>query len=106
MSASPKSSDAQSANTCRPAKELRAAHQDLPDREVPGVRRANVIHGFVRWHREHRKTQRFTSCRLLSTSAHGSVPEDHNRPLTCENVELRGFEPLTSCMPCNSSDLP
>ena len=25
--------------------------------------------------------------------------QDHNRPLTCENVELRGFEPLTFCMP-------
>jgi hypothetical protein len=26
--------------------------------------------------------------------------QDHNVPLTCENVELRGFEPLTFCMPC------
>ena len=25
---------------------------------------------------------------------------DRNMPLNCENVELRGFEPLTSCMPC------
>ncbi len=25
--------------------------------------------------------------------------QDHNMPLTCENVELRGFEPLTFCMP-------
>jgi hypothetical protein len=25
--------------------------------------------------------------------------QDHNMPLSCENVELRGFEPLTFCMP-------
>jgi hypothetical protein len=25
---------------------------------------------------------------------------DRNMPLSCDNVELRGFEPLTSCMPC------
>jgi hypothetical protein len=25
---------------------------------------------------------------------------DRNRPLTC--VELRGFEPLTFCMPCRT----
>jgi len=24
-------------------------------------------------------------------------------PLTCENVELWGFEPQTSCMPCKRS---
>jgi hypothetical protein len=24
-------------------------------------------------------------------------------PLTCENVELWGFEPQTSCMPCNAA---
>ena len=29
--------------------------------------------------------------------------EDHNMPLTCRNVELRGFEPLTSCMPSAGS---
>jgi len=28
--------------------------------------------------------------------------QDHNVPLTCENVELRGFEPLTFCMPYKS----
>src|ERR1035441_10690083 len=27
---------------------------------------------------------------------------DRNMPLSCENVELRGFEPLTSCMPYKS----
>jgi hypothetical protein len=32
-------------------------------------------------------------------SAQRAFSEDHNRPLTCGNVELRGFEPLTSCMP-------
>jgi len=26
--------------------------------------------------------------------------KDHNMPLSWENVELRGFEPLTFCMPC------
>ena len=26
--------------------------------------------------------------------------QDHNMPLNWENVELRGFEPLTFCMPC------
>ena len=26
--------------------------------------------------------------------------QDRNIALTCENVELRGFEPLTFCMPC------
>ena len=26
--------------------------------------------------------------------------QDHNRPLSWENVELRGSEPLTFCMPC------
>jgi hypothetical protein len=29
--------------------------------------------------------------------------KDHNMPLTCGNVELRGFEPRTSCMPYKSS---
>jgi hypothetical protein len=28
--------------------------------------------------------------------------QDHNVPLTFENVELRGFEPLTFCMPYKS----
>ena len=32
--------------------------------------------------------------------------QDHNMPLTCENVELRGFEPLTSCMPCRPGPSP
>ena len=26
--------------------------------------------------------------------------QDRNRLLNCDNAELRGFEPLTSCMPC------
>jgi hypothetical protein len=26
--------------------------------------------------------------------------QDHNMPVSCGNVELRGFEPLTPCMPC------
>ena len=32
--------------------------------------------------------------------------QDHNMPVSCGNVELRLFEPLTSCMPClaDSSD--
>src|SRR5262249_49648156 len=29
--------------------------------------------------------------------------EDRNSPLTCQNVELRGLEPLASCMPCLTS---
>jgi hypothetical protein len=29
-----------------------------------------------------------------------AIFQDRNMPLTCGNVELRGFEPLTSCMPC------
>ena len=31
---------------------------------------------------------------------------DRNMLLTCINVELRGVEPLTSCMPCNKSNAP
>src|ERR1035441_445471 len=31
---------------------------------------------------------------------------DRNMPLSCENVELRGFEPLTSCMPYKFSQSP
>src|SRR5262245_13313125 len=32
--------------------------------------------------------------------------QDRNRPLTWRNVELRGLEPLASCMPCKSSEPP
>jgi hypothetical protein len=32
--------------------------------------------------------------------------QDHNVPLTCENVELRGFEPLTFCMPYRAEPSP
>jgi len=32
--------------------------------------------------------------------------EDHNMHLTCGNVELRGLEPLVSCMPCKSGNSP
>jgi hypothetical protein len=31
--------------------------------------------------------------------------QDHNVPLSWENVELRGFEPLTSCMPYRPRDI-
>ena len=29
--------------------------------------------------------------------------KDQNIPLNCGNVELRGLEPLASCMPCKRS---
>ena len=32
--------------------------------------------------------------------------KDHNMAVTCGNVELRGFEPRTSCSPCKSGSLP
>jgi hypothetical protein len=43
---------------------------------------------------------------LLSCKKSEAIFQDRNVPLTCGNVELRGFEPLTSCMPClaDSSD--
>jgi hypothetical protein len=31
------------------------------------------------------------------------ISEDHNMLFTWENVELRGLEPLASCMPCKRS---
>jgi hypothetical protein len=37
---------------------------------------------------------------LLSCKKSEAIFQDRNVPLTCGNVELRGFEPLTSCMPC------
>ena len=40
-----------------------------------------------------------SSGNLLSCKRSKSNFEDHNRPLTCGNVELRGLEPLASCMP-------
>src|SRR5215472_5473891 len=32
--------------------------------------------------------------------------QDRNMPLNCGNVELRGLEPLASCMPYKSGDPP
>jgi hypothetical protein len=40
---------------------------------------------------------------LLSCKKSEAIFQDRNVPLTCGNVELRGFEPLTSCMPCKRS---
>jgi hypothetical protein len=36
---------------------------------------------------------------LLRCKKSEATFQDRNVPLTCGNVELRGFEPLTSCMP-------
>jgi hypothetical protein len=44
--------------------------------------------------------------RNLGCKRSKSISEDHNMLFTWENVELRGLEPLASCMPCKSSDLP
>jgi hypothetical protein len=41
---------------------------------------------------------------LLGCKRSKIISEDHNMRLTCGNVELRGFEPLTSCMPCKSGN--
>ena len=46
------------------------------------------------------------ACDLLGCKRSKSIFQDHNMPLTWENVELRGVEPLTSCMPCNKSNAP
>ena len=41
-----------------------------------------------------KRTMRLPACKRSTT-----IFQDHNMPLNCKNVELRGFEPLTSCMP-------
>jgi len=38
--------------------------------------------------------------RLMLCRKSKIIFQDHNMPLSWENVELRGFEPLTFCMPC------
>jgi len=40
------------------------------------------------------------STRLWRCKKSKIIFQDHNMPLSWENVELKGFEPLTSCMPC------
>jgi hypothetical protein len=40
---------------------------------------------------------------LAGLQALKDTSEDQNMPLTCGNVELRGFEPRTSCMPSAGS---
>jgi hypothetical protein len=46
------------------------------------------------------------SYELLGCKHSKITSEDQNVPLSCGNVELRGLEPLASCMPCNSSAFP
>jgi len=41
-----------------------------------------------------KKTMRLPECKRSTT-----IFQDHNMPLSWGNVELRGFEPLASCMP-------
>jgi hypothetical protein len=43
---------------------------------------------------------------LLGCKPSEAIFQDRKRPFTCGNVELRGFEPLTSCMPCKSGNQP
>src|SRR6266496_5825629 len=43
---------------------------------------------------------------MLSCKHSEIIFGDRNMPLTCGNVELRGLEPLASCMPCNASSFP
>ena len=40
---------------------------------------------------------------LLSCRRSSAYLQDRNMALTCRNVELRGLEPLASCMPCKRS---
>jgi hypothetical protein len=41
---------------------------------------------------------------LLGCKHSKVISEDRNMRLTWGNVELRGVEPLASCMPCNKSN--
>jgi len=60
------------------------------------LRWAFDLRGFPRWE------QVLMIPRCLQCTRSKIQFQDHNMPLSWENVELRGFEPLTFCMPYKS----